>query len=108
MTDDNNIQLPDEEEDDSGELTDEETGESSKFEHLMTLTYEGNDYVVLLPLDDEGNEPEGDEGEVFILAIEQDENGEDIYVSVDDEDIAQAVFDQFVAAMDDEDFEEEK
>ena len=42
---------------------------------------------------------------MVILQIEQDENGEDIYVSVEDDDISQAVFDKFLAAMDAEDEE---
>ncbi|MBQ9196239.1 MAG: DUF1292 domain-containing protein [Clostridia bacterium] len=93
-----------EEEDNIVELTDED-GVVSKFEYLTTVSHEGDEYVVLMVLDEEGNEPEGDDGEVVILQIEQDENGEDIYVSVDDDDVSQAVFDKFLAAMDAEDEE---
>ena len=103
MTDENNNLIP-EEEDNIVELTDED-GTVSKFEYLTTVSHEGEEYVVLMVLDEEGNEPEGDDGEVVILQIEQDENGEDIYVSVDDDDISQAVFDKFLAAMDAEDEE---
>ena len=46
-----------------------------------------------------------DDGEVVILEIQQDENGEDIYVSVEDDDVSQAVFDKFMEAMDAEDEE---
>ena len=103
MTDENNNLIP-EEEDNIVELTDED-GTVSKFEYLTTVSHEGEEYVVLMVLDEEGNEPEGDDGEVVILQIEQDENGEDIYVSVDDDGISQAVFDKFLAAMDAEDEE---
>lgn len=103
MTDENNNLIP-EEEDNIVELTDED-GVVSKFEYLTTVSHEGDEYVVLMVLDEEGNEPEGDDGEVVILQIEQDENGEDIYVSVDDDDVSQAVFDKFLAAMDAEDEE---
>ena len=103
MTDENNNLIP-EEEDNIVELTDED-GVVSKFEYLTTVSHEGEEYVVLMVLDEEGNEPEGDDGEVVILQIEQDENGEDIYVSVEDDDISQAVFDKFLAAMDAEDEE---
>ena len=57
-------------------------------------------------LNEDGTEPEGDDGEVIILEIQQDENGEDMYVTVDDDDISQAVFDKFIEAMDAEDEEE--
>ena len=103
MTDENKDMIP-EEEDNIVELTDED-GVVSKFEYLTTISHEGGEYVVLLVLDDEGNEPEGDDGEVVILQIEQDENGEDIYVSVDDDEISQAVFEKFLEAMDAEDEE---
>ena len=40
---------------------------------------------------------------MLILKIEKDpETDEDIYVSVDDDDISQAVFDKFLAMMDEE------
>ncbi len=104
MTDEINNQIP-EEEDNIVELTDED-GVVSKFEYLTTISHEGGEYVVLLVLDDEGNEPgDDDDGEVVILQIEQDENGEDIYVSVEDEDVSQAVFDKFMESMDEEDEE---
>ena len=86
------------------ELTDED-GVVSKFEYLTTVSHEGEEYVVLMVLDEDGNEPEGDDGEVVILQIEQDENGEDIYVSVDDDAVSQAVFEKFLEAMDAEDEE---
>ena len=100
MTDENKDMIP-EEEDNIVELTDED-GVVSKFEYLTTVSHEGEEYVVLMVLDEDGNEPEGDDGEVVILQIEQDENGEDIYVSVDDDAISQAVFDKFLAMMDEE------
>ena len=49
--------------------------------------------------EDEENE---DEGEVLILEIGKDENGEDVYVSVEDEEVSQTVFDKFIALMDEE------
>ena len=83
------------------ELTDED-GVTSQFEYLTTIDHEGELYVVLMLLDDE--ETDDEEGEVLILKIEKDpETQEDIYVSVDDDEIAQAVFDKFMAMMDEED-----
>ena len=81
-------------------MTDED-GVTSQFEYLTTIDHEGELYVVLMLLQDE--EQDDEEGEVLILKIEKDpETDEDIYVSVDDEEISQAVFDKFVAMMDEE------
>lgn len=96
--DENNIVRLIDDEDNTVELTDED-GETVQFEHLASVLHEGKEYVVLLPLDEES--ADSDDGEVLILEIGQDENGEDIYVSVEDDNIAQAVFDKFIAAMDD-------
>ena len=82
------------------ELTDED-GVTSQFEYLTTIDHEGELYVVLMLLDDENTDDE--EGEVLILKIEKDpETDEDIYVSVDDDAVSQAVFEKFVALMDEE------
>ncbi len=102
MADDKNNNIPQEEELPEGiiELTDED-GVTSQFEYLTTIDHEGELYVVLMLLDDETQDDE--EGEVLILKIEKDpETDEDIYVSVDDDDISQAVFDKFLAMMDEE------
>ena len=84
-------------------LTDED-GNDVEFEFCASVEYEGNEYVVLLPTED-------DDGEVVILQVMEDENaGEDdeaTYVGVDDDDVLQAVFDLFKEqAGDDFDFEE--
>ena len=102
MADDKNNNIPQEEELPEGiiELTDED-GVTSQFEYLTTIDHEGELYVVLMLLDDETQDDE--EGEVLILKIEKDpETDEDIYVSVDDDDISQAVFDKFLTMMDEE------
>ena len=85
------------------ELTDDE-GVTTQFEYLTTIDHEGDLYVVLMVLDDE--EQDDEEGEVLILKIEKDpETDEDIYVTVDDDAISQAVFDKFLAMMDEEEEE---
>lgn len=92
-----------EEEDNIVELTDED-GCVVRFEYITTVDYEGDNYVVLMPLDEEHPEDEQEEEtEVVILKIEQDENGEDTYVTVDDEDVNQAVFERFLAMLEEED-----
>ena len=83
-----------EENEDVVELVDED-GNSTLFEHLATLEYEGETYLALC-------DPEADEEdlEVFILKIEQDEDGNDIY-TVPDDDIADKVFEQLVQMTED-------
>ncbi|NLD46349.1 MAG: DUF1292 domain-containing protein [Clostridiaceae bacterium] len=94
-----------EERDDLVVLVDE-NGEEVEFEHLDTIELNGKEYVVLLPLD--GNNEENDMEEVVILKIEHsDDDGEDSFVSVDDEEELGAVFDEFRVRMEEEyDFEE--
>ena len=79
-------------------LTDED-GNDVEFEFCASVEYEGNEYVVLLPTED-------DDGEVVILQVMEDENaGEDdeaTYVGVDDDDVLQAVFDLFKEQAGDE------
>ena len=82
------------------ELTDEE-GVTTQFEYLTTIDHEGELYVVLMVAQDE--EQDDEDGEVLILKIEKDpETDEDIYVAVDDDAISQAVFDKFMAMVDED------
>ena len=82
------------------ELTDED-GVTNQFEYLTTIQYEGEEYIVLMLVEDE--EEDDEEGEVLILKIEKDpETDEDIYVTVEDEEVTQHVFEQFIAMMDNE------
>ena len=100
MSDQEKIPLVNENNDDMNddliELLDED-GNSTTFEHLATLEYQGESYIALC-------EPESDDEdkdlEVFILKIETDENGDDFY-TVPDDDIADAVFEQFTRLVDD-------
>ncbi|MDD4080676.1 MAG: DUF1292 domain-containing protein [Eubacteriales bacterium] len=85
------------------ELTDED-GNVAQFEYLDTLEHKGESYVVFMAVqDDEEDEDEDEEGEVVILKIAQDDKGEDIYVTVEDEDIVQEVFDMFMENLGAED-----
>ena len=84
-------------------LTDED-GIDVEFEFCASVEYEGNEYVVLLPTED-------DDGEVVILQVVEDENASEddevTYIGVDDDDVLQAVFDLFKEQAGDEfDFEE--
>lgn len=92
MSNENNEMLL-EEEMDIVELTDE-NDEVTQFQYLMTLEHQNEEYVVLMPLDEE--EEESEEGEVVILKIEKDENGEDVYVSIEDEALSDQLFEIFL------------
>ena len=77
----------------------DENGEEIEFEFLDLIEYEGDEYVVLLPND----EDEEDAGEVLILKLEDsDSEDEESYVSVDDEDVLKAVFEIFKEKFKDE------
>jgi len=86
------------------ELVDE-NNEVVQFEHLLTLDFDDRQYIVLLPVGED--EPDSDESEVVILRVEQDDEGNDIYVSIEDEDELEEVFQAFLQVIDhDEDDEE--
>ena len=76
-------------------ILNDEKGNEVKFEFLDLVELGEEEYVVLLPVTVEGEE---EEGEVVILRIEDndDENSdEESYVSVEDEDVLNKVFDIF-------------
>ncbi|MBR3249957.1 MAG: DUF1292 domain-containing protein [Clostridia bacterium] len=79
----------------------DEDGNEVNFEFLDLIELEGEEYVVLLPMSDEGEE---DEGEVVILKVEDtdEESEEESYVSVDDEDTLNEVFQIFKEKFKDE------
>lgn len=54
----------------------DDNGDSVFFEHLMTLTYKEQDYIILATLEDDES--------IVILRIEQDNDGYDTYVSIED------------------------
>lgn len=77
----------------------DEDGNEVKFEFLDLIEYESEEYVVLLPIDDEG---ENDDGEVVILKMEDSDTDEESYVGVEDEETLSAVFDIFKDKFKDE------
>lgn len=94
-----------EERDDVVVLVDED-GEEVEFEHLDTIEMNGNEYVVLLPVGQE-EEAEEDVDEVVILRIDHNENGEDSFITIEDEEELNHVFDEFKNRMEEEyDFDE--
>ncbi len=99
MKEDENLNVPDEELDNIVVLNDE-NGEEVSFEFLDIIELDGEEYVILLPIEDEDTD---DAGEVVILRIEDTENEEEeSYVSVDDENILNKVFEMFKEKFKDE------
>jgi uncharacterized protein YrzB (UPF0473 family) len=79
-------------------LNDEE-GKEVQFEFLDLVEYENEEYVVLLPIE----EAEDDAGEVVILKVEDTESeDEESYVSVDDQETLNTVFEIFKEKFKDE------
>ena len=80
-------------------LNDEE-GNEVQFEFLDLIEYDEEEYVVLLPVDESG---EDDIGEVVILKVEPTESEEEeSYVGVDDEETLNKVFEIFKEKFKDE------
>ena len=71
-------------------------GSTVTFEHLATLEYEGENYLVLGEPDDGSDE---EESEVYILRITQDDEGNDIYVDLEDEEMSEKVFECFLQLL---------
>ena len=77
----------------------DEDGNEVEFEFLDLIEYDGEEYVVLLPNDDEDE----DAGEVLILKLEDtDSEDEESYVSVEDEEVLNKVFEMFKEKFKDE------
>ena len=72
-------------------ILNDENGNEVKFEFLDLVELDDEEYVVLLPVSEEGEE---DEGEVVILKLEDtdEDSEEESYVGVEDEEILNKVF----------------
>lgn len=78
----------------------DEDGKEVSFEFLDLVELDSEEYVILLPVVEEGEE---DEGEVVILKVEDtDSEDEESYVSVDDEEVLNKVFEMFKEKFKDE------
>jgi uncharacterized protein YrzB (UPF0473 family) len=86
----NNIPKEDEEEVSILTLTDE-NGQETSYEFLDLISYKGQDYVILLPID----EDDADDGLVVILEVHEIDEENEEYVSIEDEAVLDAVYDIF-------------
>lgn len=83
-------------------LTDDQ-GNELECEYLDTVNYKDKDYVVLYPLDQDE-----DEGDVIIFELVEADDGSDEYITVEDEDLLDEVFEEYmrITELEDEDDEE--
>ena len=79
----------------------DEDGNEIKFEFLDLIDFENEQYVVLLPVLEEGEE---DDGEVVILKLEdsEEDSEQESYVSVESEETLMKVFNIFKDKFKDE------
>lgn len=87
MTDNENILEEMENEGALITLTDDE-GNEVEFEFLDVIEYDGDEYIVLIENDEDADE-------VVILKINALDEETEEYVSIDDEELLQAVFEKF-------------
>ena len=76
-------------------ILNDENGNEVWFEFLDLIELDDEEYVVLLPVTEEGEE---EEAEVVILKVEDtddEDSDEESYVSIEDEDILNRVFEIF-------------
>ena len=66
----------------------DEDGKEVEFEHIDTVEYEGVTYLAFIPAELSVEE----DAEVVIMQVVTDENGEELLEGVEDDDIADAVF----------------
>ena len=100
MSDEKTPNNVNEELDDNMIILNDEEGKEVRFEFLDLIELDNEQYVVLLPAENKhGEEP----GEVVILQVEDTENeNEESYVSVEDEETLNKVFEMFKEKFKDE------
>lgn len=69
----------------------DEDGNEKTFEHLDTVKYKDEEYVICIPYDEE----EEDVTEVVIFKITEDESGEEILSQILDPEVMAPVYDIF-------------
>ena len=73
----------------------DDEGNEFELEHLGTIEFEGEEYMVFLPADMDEDDP--DYG--FIILKVEDVDGEEQFVSVDDEEKLQRVYDYYMETV---------
>ena len=84
-------------------MVDEDTNEEFELEHLDTLDFEGVTYAAFATVpEDEEAVTEDDVEEVIILQVVEDEEGNEAYESVDDDELAEKIFQLFMDRISEE------
>lgn len=87
-------------------LTDED-GNEVELEHLDTLEYEGETYMAFVAANETPEEVLDEESaELIILKVETEADGEEMLVTLEDDDLLETIFDLFVERLEAEDGEE--
>lgn len=98
----------------------DEDGEELNFEHIMTFDYKDKQYIVLTPADEEFYDEDSDdveelaeldgaedsdfddydeeveEGELIILEVTQDDDGNDLFLSIEDDDLLDDLYNVYL------------
>lgn len=85
----------DEEEGETIILQDED-GKEIEFDHIATLDYKDEWYIILQPT---VLEDDMDEDDLYIFKIGTDSEGNDLFIPVEDEETLQGVYDEYVKEM---------
>lgn len=81
----------------------DDEGNEFELELLDTIDYDGQSYAAFLPTDMDEDDP--DYG-LIILAVSEDENGDEIFESIDDDAKLQEVFEKFQTVFEAEEDEQ--
>ncbi len=76
----------------------DDEGNEFELEHLDTIEFEGEEYMIFLPADMDEDDP--DYG--FIILQVEEADGEDQFVSVDDEEKLQRIYEYYMEKVFDE------
>ncbi|MBE5749075.1 MAG: DUF1292 domain-containing protein [Clostridiales bacterium] len=76
-----------------------EDGETVDFYHVATIEFEDKWYVFFEPAEDLADI---DEGEVVVFRLETAEDGEDLFVPIEDDDELNRVFDEYNRLIEEE------
>lgn len=76
----------------------DDTGAQTHFAHVLTFVYEGERYVAMEPVEEGTDVENEEEAEIMLFHIVQ-ENGEDVYESIENEILQNEVFEEFLAII---------
>lgn len=80
----------------------DDEGNEFELEMLDTIDYNGESFAAFLPTDMDEDDPEYG---LILLSIKQDENGDEIFESIDDDDKLNEVYEMFMTIFEAEDGE---